>query len=128
MISRMLGRDPDERPSFDHILNSFRGSIFPEYFYTFLKDYVNSLSDTPDSANTPDGFSKRVANQPGTKIDRLLDEWESVSIHLDQGGEDGGSFSKCQFNVIYKLNIRRTGSTIAQHCDIVNSKLYMAFI
>jgi phosphoinositide-3-kinase regulatory subunit 4 len=89
MISQMLGRNPEDRPSFDHILNNFRGSIFPEYFYTFLGDYVNSLSDTQDSANTPDGFLKKVANQPGTKIDRLLDEWESLSIHLDQGGEEG---------------------------------------
>ena len=93
MISQMLSRNPEDRPSFDHILNNFRGSIFPEYFYTFLRDYVNSLSDTQDSANTPDGFLKKVANQPGTKIDRLLDEWESVSIHLDQGGEEGQSSS-----------------------------------
>lgn len=107
MISRMLSRDPGERPSFDHILNSFRGSIFPEYFYTFLKDYVNSLSETQDSANTSDGFLKRVANQPGTKIDRLLEEWESVSIHLDQGGEEGLRDQLVCLD--YKLILRWTG-------------------
>ena len=94
MISRMLSRDPDDRPSFDHVLNTFRGTIFPEYFYTFLKDYVNSLSDITDSQNPPDGFLKKVANQPGTKIDRLQEEWESVSIHLDQGSDEGSSL--CQ--------------------------------
>jgi phosphoinositide-3-kinase regulatory subunit 4 len=91
MISQMLSRNPEDRPSFDQILNSFRGTIFPEYFYTFLKDYVNSLSDSPDSQNSQDGFLKKVANQPGTKIDRLLEEWESVSIHLDHDSSDGQS-------------------------------------
>jgi len=94
MISRMLSRNPDDRPSFDHVLNTFRGTIFPEYFYTFFKDYVNSLSDITDSQSTPDGFLKQVANQPGTKIDRLLEEWESVSIHLGQGSDEGSSLSQ----------------------------------
>jgi phosphoinositide-3-kinase regulatory subunit 4 len=84
MISQMLARDPKDRPSFDRILSTFRGTIFPEYFYIFLKDYVNSLSEGPDSAGSLDDFIKKMASQPGIKIDRLLEEWESISIHLDQ--------------------------------------------
>jgi phosphoinositide-3-kinase regulatory subunit 4 len=89
MISQMLARDPKDRPSFDRILSTFRGTIFPEYFYIFLKDYVNSLSEGPDSASSSDDFIKKMASQPGTKVDRLLEEWESVSIHLDQGQDQG---------------------------------------
>jgi phosphoinositide-3-kinase regulatory subunit 4 len=89
MISQMLARDPKDRPSFDHILSTFRGSIFPEYFYIFLKDYVNSLSEGPESLPESDGFLKKMASQPGTKVDRLIDEWESVSINLDQGSDEG---------------------------------------
>lgn len=84
----MLARDPHDRPSFDRILSMFRGSIFPEYFYTFLKDYAASLSELPESSQRNQDFIKKVASQPGTKVDRLLDEWESISIHLDKGVDE----------------------------------------
>ncbi|OCF39322.1 VPS15 protein kinase [Kwoniella heveanensis CBS 569] len=93
MISQMLARDPADRPSFDLILSSFRDSIFPEYFYTFLQDYVNSLSEAsepPTSVGQDSSFLQRSAGLSGTKIDRLLDEWESISIHLDKGPSENG--------------------------------------
>lgn len=86
----MLARDAVDRPSFDHILSSFRSSIFPEYFYTFLKDYSNSLSELPDG-NNDEGFLKRAASLPGTKVDRLLAEWDSVSVHLENGVDTSAS-------------------------------------
>lgn len=91
----MLSRDPKDRPSFDHILSTYRGLIFPEYFHTFLKDYVNSLSEGPESQPESDGFVRKMAGQAGTKVDRLLDEWESISIHLDQGADEGQRGISC---------------------------------
>ncbi|WVF66213.1 hypothetical protein IAT40_000953 [Kwoniella sp. CBS 6097] len=93
MISQMLARDPADRPSFDLILSNFRETIFPEYFYTFLQDYINSLTETPEtvrSAGSYGTFLQRSAGLSGTKIDRLLDEWESISIHLDKGPSENG--------------------------------------
>lgn len=85
MINQMLSREPRNRPSFDRILSSFRGSIFPEYFYTFLKDYSTSLSELPES-NTA-AFLQRSATQPGMKVDRLFNEWDSISVHLEYSGK-----------------------------------------
>ncbi|WVQ80358.1 hypothetical protein IAT38_002463 [Cryptococcus sp. DSM 104549] len=93
MISQMLSRDPSQRPSFDRILSTFRETIFPEYFYTFLEDYINSLNETAEagaSANGGEGFLQKSAGQCGMKIDRLLDEWEGISIYLDRGPTDDG--------------------------------------
>ncbi len=81
MISEMLSRAQEDRPSFDHILSSFRGTIFPEYFYTFFKDYAASLSELPET--TEAAFLQRSAIQPGRKVDRLLNEWDSISVHLE---------------------------------------------
>lgn len=81
MITLMLSRDPVDRPSFDRILSTFRGTIFPEYFYTFLKDYSTSLSELPEDAAL--SFIQRAAPHPGNKIDRLLNEWDSISVHLE---------------------------------------------
>lgn len=85
MINQMLSRDAGDRPSFDRILASFRGSIFPEYFYTFLKDYSSSLSELPETTSA--AFLRRSASQPGTKVDRLLQEWDSISVHLESTGK-----------------------------------------
>lgn len=84
MISQMLSRNPDERPKFDHILSTYRGTIFPEYFYTFLKDYTTSLNELPETSEA--FFLQRSAPQPGTKVDRMLEEWESIQIHLEGNG------------------------------------------
>mgnify|MGYP002718827671 CR=1 FL=1 len=81
MISQMLSRSPEERPKFDHILSAFRGTIFPEYFYTFLQDYTASLNELPPS--TGPTYFPTAATKPGTKIDRMRDEWDSILIHLD---------------------------------------------
>ncbi|WRT63674.1 uncharacterized protein IL334_000597 [Kwoniella shivajii] len=93
MIAQMLSRDPASRPSFDLILSTFRETIFPEYFYTFLKDYITSLSEVtepvaPSSMETT--FLQKSAGQCGMKIDRMLDEWESISIHLDKKASEDG--------------------------------------
>lgn len=85
MISQMLARDPADRPNFDRILSTFRDSIFPEYFYTFLQEYVSSLAELPERADS--SFLQRVSPHAGTKIDRLLDEWDSISIHLEGTGK-----------------------------------------
>lgn len=105
MISEMLARDPHDRPTFDHILSSFRSTIFPEYFYTFLKDYTNSLAELPEtvtststSSSADGGFIKRAASLPGTKVDRLLEEWESVSVYLDGTNVDDSKLDACARN------------------------------
>jgi phosphoinositide-3-kinase regulatory subunit 4 len=87
MIREMLSRDAKDRPSFDRILTNYRGSIFPEYFYTFFKDYIISLSEPPNQSSAG-GFLQQSALQPGNKIDRLLSEWDSLSIHLEDSGKE----------------------------------------
>lgn len=81
----MLSRASEDRPKFDHILSAFRGSIFPEYFYTFLQDYTASLNEIPEPNNAE--FLQRCAPQSGHKIDKMLDEWESIQIHLERPAE-----------------------------------------
>lgn len=128
MISQMLARDPQDRPSFDRILSTFRGSIFPEYFYTFLKDYAASLSELPEPSQRNHDFIKKVASQPGTKVDRLLDEWESISIHLDKGvDESKPSLFPPRRKLLTRIR-RWTRLVVAQHGHFVCPELHLAFI
>jgi len=41
----MISVDPSERPTFDSLLHTSRGTVFPESFYSFLHNYVSSLNE-----------------------------------------------------------------------------------
>lgn len=92
MITQMLSRHPAERPKFDLILAQYRGTIFPEYFYTFLEDYMISLAEPPAKKTEKGTFSQVSAASSGTKMDRMLSEWDSISVQLEgTAGQDGKS-------------------------------------
>ena len=41
----MINLDPSERPTFDTLLHTSRGTVFPESFYSFLHNYVSSVNE-----------------------------------------------------------------------------------
>lgn len=53
----MIALDPAARPSFDLLLHTSRGTVFPECFYSFLHNYLSSLNDLP----TPSPFAMPTA-------------------------------------------------------------------
>lgn len=92
MITQMLSRNPADRPKFDLILAKFRGTIFPEYFYTFLEDYVTSLAEMPGQKAEKGAFAQVSSPSSGNKMDRMLQEWGSLSVQLEgTSGDDGKS-------------------------------------
>lgn len=73
MIFSMLSLDSEQRPSFERILTFYRGTVFPEYFYTFFADYCLSLAETAKEADEPSADHT---------IRRLTEEWDSVQVYL----------------------------------------------
>ena len=47
----MVAVDPAERPTFDSLLHTSRGSLFPECFYSTFHDFISSVNDI--SASMP---------------------------------------------------------------------------
>lgn len=41
----MIAIDPAVRPSFDTLLHTSRGTVFPESFYSFFHNYVSSINE-----------------------------------------------------------------------------------
>jgi phosphoinositide-3-kinase regulatory subunit 4 len=119
MIAQMLSREPSDRPTFDRILTTYRGTIFPEYFYTFLKEYVSELNELPPSQDTD--FLQRSSTLPGTKIDRMLEQWESIRVHLEDK-----STNDSEWVPILKADPRWPSLTAAQHRDVVDPQLSIA--
>ena len=49
----MIAIDPTSRPTFDSLLHSARGTVFPETFYSFLHNYVASVNEPSPSIAFP---------------------------------------------------------------------------
>ncbi|KAG6834307.1 hypothetical protein H0H93_010579, partial [Arthromyces matolae] len=45
LIKQMISLDPSARPTFDTLLHTSRGTVFPETFYSFLHNYVSSVNE-----------------------------------------------------------------------------------
>ncbi|THU97645.1 ARM repeat-containing protein [Dendrothele bispora CBS 962.96] len=56
MIKRMIDLDPASRPTFDSLLHTSRGTVFPESFFSFLHNYVSTINELP--TNSP--FSSNI--------------------------------------------------------------------
>ena len=46
----MIAVDPSVRPSFDTLLHTSRGSVFPDSFYSFFHNYVSSINELPNNS------------------------------------------------------------------------------
>ena len=46
----MIALDHTARPTFDTVLHTSRGTVFPEGFYSFLHDYVHSVCDLSEKS------------------------------------------------------------------------------
>lgn len=63
LIKQMIALDHTARPTFDTVLHTSRGTVFPEGFYSFLHNYVHSvcelsekspfLASSPPTVGTP---------------------------------------------------------------------------
>ncbi|KAJ3746567.1 hypothetical protein DFH05DRAFT_1607341 [Lentinula detonsa] len=60
MIKQMISIDPSSRPTFDNLLQSCRGTVFPDSFFSFFHNYVSSVNET--SGISP--FTPVVSNVP----------------------------------------------------------------
>ncbi|KZT00186.1 ARM repeat-containing protein [Laetiporus sulphureus 93-53] len=45
LIKQMIAVDPSTRPTFDSLLHMSRGTVFPESFYSFFHNYVQSINE-----------------------------------------------------------------------------------
>ncbi|KAJ6613557.1 hypothetical protein B0H10DRAFT_2047665 [Mycena sp. CBHHK59/15] len=50
VIKQMIDLEPTARPTFDTLLHTSRGTVFPESFYSFLHNYVSSINDLPSNS------------------------------------------------------------------------------
>ncbi|RPD52474.1 ARM repeat-containing protein [Lentinus tigrinus ALCF2SS1-7] len=80
LIKQMIAIDPSTRPTFDTLLHTSRGTVFPESFYSFLHNYVSSVNEV----NSPSLFSASTTPSAGPS---------SATLSAHKGAGAAGSSS-----------------------------------
>ncbi|TWU73251.1 Serine/threonine-protein kinase [Metarhizium rileyi] len=81
MIAHMIQIDPEKRYSADQYLEFWKGKVFPSYFYNFLHQYMELITD-PSSGNNPMSGSQRNMGESDDRIDRVFYDFDKISYFL----------------------------------------------
>ncbi|KAL2200710.1 hypothetical protein P885DRAFT_28122 [Corynascus similis CBS 632.67] len=88
MIAQMIQLDPQKRYSAEQYLDFWKGKVFPEYFYSFLHQYMELITDI-SSAQYATGGVARNASEADQRIERVWLDFDKISYFL--GYQDGES-------------------------------------
>ncbi len=93
MIAHMIQLDPQSRYSAEQYLDFWRKKVFPEYFYTFLHQYMELITD-PSSGQHPISGATRNLGEADERIDRVYYDFDKISYSL--GYQDDQDNSQVQ--------------------------------
>lgn len=93
MILNMIELDPEKRYSAEQHLSFYRSKIFPDYFYSFLHQYMLDLT-RPATASKPAGLDASRLVESDDKIDRVYYDFDKISFFLGYGPSPNQAASK----------------------------------
>lgn len=98
LVLQMIALEPGNRPAFDNLLQTCRGTTLPEAFYSFLHNYVSNLNEPSSSAPHPFsassaplsadrqasslGVPKALPTDADHRIERIWTDFESMEPYL----------------------------------------------
>ena len=81
MVMHMIQVDPESRYSADEYLYFWRRKAFPEYFYSFLHQYMGLITD-PSSGRAPVMPETTNFGEADDRIDRIYYDFDKISYFL----------------------------------------------
>ena len=84
MVLNMIELDPEKRYNADQHLSFYKGRIFPEYFDSFLHQYMLDLTQA-SSAQEELGLDFSNLANSDDKIDRVYYDFDKIAYFLDYG-------------------------------------------
>ncbi|KAK5000462.1 Serine/threonine-protein kinase [Elasticomyces elasticus] len=85
MVAHMTSLDPESRFSAAEYLEFWRGKAFPEYFYSFLHQYMHLITD-PTSGRKPVRAGDTNSGESDDRIERVYYDFDKIAFFL--GYED----------------------------------------
>ncbi|OTB08147.1 hypothetical protein M426DRAFT_317250 [Hypoxylon sp. CI-4A] len=86
MLSSMIQLDPEKRYSAEQYLDFYKTKIFPEYFYSFLHQYMELITDSSSGRNPVSGSMKNLG-EADERIDRVFYDFDKISYFLGYGDD-----------------------------------------
>lgn len=90
LVSHMIQLDPQKRYSAEQYLEFWRGKAFPDYFYTFLHQYMEVITD-PSSGQYPISGAAKNLGEADERIDRVFYDFDKISYFLGYQNDSRGS-------------------------------------
>ncbi|KAK4204925.1 putative serine/threonine-protein kinase VPS15 [Triangularia verruculosa] len=85
MVAHMIQLDPQKRYSAEQYLDFWKGKVFPTYFYNFLHQYMEVITDpSPGHSSDP---AKNVG-QADERIERVWSDFDKISYFLGHQNND----------------------------------------
>ena len=81
LVSHMIQVEPESRYSADEYLTFWRHKAFPEYFYSFLHQYMYVVTD-PTSGRAPITAGAANLGESDDRIDRVYYDFDKISYFL----------------------------------------------
>ncbi|KAG0304462.1 Serine/threonine-protein kinase [Dissophora globulifera] len=93
LIRHMIQLDPSKRYNADQYLAEWRDRAFPKYFYTFLHQYIHSVTESAGESsngaidntmfsNNPETLEHRPKTDADEKIERIYHDFDKISFFL----------------------------------------------
>lgn len=86
LVSHMIQLEPESRYSAEEYLNFWRRKAFPEYFYSFLHQYMGLITD-PSSGRSPVLPETANFGEADDRIDRVFYDFDKISYFLGYENE-----------------------------------------
>lgn len=112
MVAHMISRDPEQRYSAEEYLNFWRQKSFPEYFYSFLHQYMFLITD-PSSGRAQLTAGKDNLGESDDRIERVYYDFDKIAYFL---GYDSG-----QARSLHSLFKRQQRGFFPLQVDIPNN-------
>lgn len=80
MVTNMISLDPKQRLTATEYLENWRHKLFPDYFYTFLHDFISSVSST-NNYNI-DGKGVNMQNYLDNRMSFIHEHFKDVALAL----------------------------------------------
>ncbi|KXJ92435.1 phosphoinositide 3-kinase regulatory subunit 4 [Microdochium bolleyi] len=85
MLSSMIQLDPEKRYSAEQYLHFYKDRIFPGYFYSFLHQYMELITD-PSSGRAPISNATKNLGEADDRIDRIFYDFDKITYFLGYHG------------------------------------------
>ena len=91
LVSHMIQVQPESRYSAEEYLNFWRRKAFPEYFYSFLHQYMGLITDPSSGRSSVHPETSNFA-EADDRIDKVFSDFDKISYFL--GHENGNGASR----------------------------------